>query len=242
MPTQKIFPIAALESAVKYTRRDLEKVRAIAAEAKTKIAALSDRKQYTAQYTASKVSEVKTQAQRDVTAYVEKEETFARIAALKGQEPYWTVRAFLSRSQHAGVELDATDQASNSTKLLKAILAATQLSIAVQSASRMSVAALEEAAQMAAEHENWPLVSVYYMELAGRAGAGDAPAERARNMVERIDIPTVNEANTLLEQSQHTGELIGYTTRALASGEDDLGIRMEGYQQLQAERDAAKAA
>ena len=230
MTTHQFFPLNGLRSATNALKSDLEKIKSLNAELNRKINGL-DKSVLNATYLAQQTALLREDFGRQARAYLDSQRTVEHLAQIATQPVYWTVAAYLGRQMAPGdIGLEKDDETGNTNKLLRALLAQTAITNAVLGASRMSLDGVVAAADTAAANKDWPSLSAFYMELSGRAERGDDNARRAQTRLDQTQIPAVDEANALIAESQHTGELLHYRLQQLATG-DTLGERMEGYQQ-----------
>ena len=75
-----------------------------------------------------------------------------------------------------------------------------------------------------------------------RGTLGDDTARRAANRVEQEKVSDVETAQSLIVEAAHTSELLNYALRAVASGDEDMGLRMERYAAIETSRRQAAAA
>ena len=182
MPTT-FFPLNSVQSAVKSSRDDLAKARAINATLSAKVAALSNRSQYNQSYIVTETAKLREAAREELRVYLERRQTYQTLTDIKNQRPFWTVRGFLSRALVlTPPALEKFDESGNAAKVMRALLASQQLTNALLSVARMDVDSVARApADAAAARGDWASVSAAFNELAARGEAGNDEARRITN-------------------------------------------------------------
>ena len=239
----EFFPLAALRSATAATRVDLEKIRSIAGAVRKKIAEISNRSQFTPAFIAAESGRIREQGMAEAKAYLEQRETMPRVQQIASQEPLWNTAGYLSRALTiASPPLEKYDSSSNQTVLLQTLVNLQMVANALLSFPRMSTAAVSAATDAALQRQDWAAAAGGYNELLYRGTLGDDTARRAANRVEQEKISDVETAQSLIVEAAHTSELLNYALRAVASGDEDMGLRMERYAAIETSRRQAAAA
>lgn len=241
MATNQIFPMNALKSALKASRTDLAKLRAINEELSRRIAAISDKSQFNANYIATEVAKLREDARQQVTNYLTQEKTFPRLKSIQEQKTHWTPRAYLLRG--LAVEpplLEKYNEQGNTTALLKAVLDAQRTTNALLSVSTLPVSAVAETFDAALLAGDMALAAVSYAALVKAGEGGDDTARRAASSIEAESFPAVKEAGDLIAEARKLDEYLGYTVRSITTGSDDVGIRSQEYADIEAAREQGR--
>ena len=78
------------------------------------------------------------------------------------------------------------------------------------------------------EQQNWQSLGVVYNELRFR-GQTDANALAMKIWVDAVDIPQMKEAQDLIAEDKQLEQWLRSTLQAIGTGDDDVGVRMQGY-------------
>lgn len=238
--TNEFFPLPALRAMLKACRDDLQKARSINTALTAKLATVNRRDQFHANYIASESAKLREAAQQEISAYLVKERTYQRFEKIKAQADFWTLPAFLSRAPDVpNLDLEGYNDSGNMVKLMKAQVALQRVTNLLLSMPRMTAESLAAIADTALSSGEWSTFGTAYSELSYRAAMNDDDARRVKYRLDTADIPDVTEAKTLLAEAQQIEEYLGYTLRSIANGEEDVGLRFEGYIKTGQDRDEA---
>lgn len=239
----QFLPLRELENQVSDTRKDLAFVRQVASSTNSKVSALQNRTQYQATYIASETGKLRQDAGTKVSQYLLEQKTFARLALIGQQKEAWTLNAFLSRAMVVGdPQLEAYSDSANLVKLTKSLVSYMKVSTTLAASKTMdlpSLVALLDAALLA---KDYVILSVAYNELSARA-TDEQEAEPSRQALYRArqePIEEVSQAVALIDEASLLQEYLSYSMRSVSSGEEDIGLRMEGYIKNTEDREVAR--
>lgn len=222
-------PLENLRKVVDGARMDLKKLRSLNTTTQQKVAAASNRPEFTSEFRMAEVSKIREAARAEATKYIDQQDTFRLLESVSNQAPRWTIAAFLSRAPAVpSPDLDPFKNDANTVALLKAQVALTRIQNALLAVRRMTSEALSEMVMTDLEHGNWQSLGVAYTELCFR-GENDASARALKMRVDTADIPQVKEARALIEEADQLADWLKSTLRAISAGDDDIGVRTEGY-------------
>src|SRR5262245_21402671 len=94
----QFLPLPQLKAMVSGLRDDLTKARSINGTLQQKVAAVSDKKQYSQAYIEEQRAKLRDAAGQEISSYLIKEKTYQRLSQIAAQSEFWTVPNFLFRA------------------------------------------------------------------------------------------------------------------------------------------------